>query len=372
MKAKRFFFMRKALARGAILNTPNAAMRKMHGFIHTIRLIPAIRMWDMYGRWPYGAHTLPAWQTLPWFLCGLRYVDASERQAEIAHAAIRREAASFISDHAEELKGENVTDGYVAVHLRMEPRDSSGMARSYANASNVVAFLEHTVFVIARRQRVRAVLVCAGRLADDTEQAMVEAGEKNGFRVLRKTMFNLTIPTEHVMSLESKGSKVRPTNSYGAVVDMLLLERAKAVVLTAYSSLTAAVYSRRCCKAFTRLGAANYSDETSVFSKFGGGPAEGEVYMYDVYDDGTLTRAVYYPCGYEIPEYVVGKAIPKAPPPLHLVFNPNLRLESPLFTDQWRIDRSGRKIMPPNISAYAPPPPPKKYVKTKKLVKKPA
>jgi hypothetical protein len=374
MKDKRFFFLRKAMARGNIVNNPTQSTRKLYAFMRTVRQIPVVRVWDMYGRWPYGSAYARPWQTFPWFMCGIHFAERVERQTAIAYRELAELSLKFhqrnlSAAEAAEVRypGTATVATYVAVHLRMEPQDMSTMGRSWSDEAQVAAFFNESVFPIARKHHTRTVLLCSGRLHPPVEHAIRSLASTLNFVIVRKTDFNVTVPAESSMTSESHGLVVRPTNSFGAIIDLLLMERAAAAVVTAFSSLTAAVYSRRCCTTFTEMGAANHSAADSAFEPFGGGAREGGVYLYDVYQDGTLTAPVEYPCGYQLEDYVVGRVIPQPPDRLR-VFSANFNRSKPIYTEHARNDVPRR--VPPNSTEFAPPPPPKKYVKVKRQIKK--
>ena len=131
-----------------------------------------------------------------------------------------------------------------------------------------------------------------------------------------------------------------PTDSTQAAVDLLLLQKAAASIVTAFSSLTVAVYSRRCCLEFTGQGHNSGEYHASALEgtetgdvTLGGIPG---VMMYDVYNDGSLTGLAEYPCGYKMGEefgYLTGAQLKSPPNDIAALFNPNLNEKSPLFTN---------------------------------------
>mmetsp|Transcript_30175 Transcript_30175/g.93115 ORF Transcript_30175/g.93115 Transcript_30175/m.93115 type:complete len:266 (-) Transcript_30175:155-952(-) len=227
------------------------------------------------------------------------------------------------------------------------------MGRSWSNATHVARFFEETVFPIAHQQKTRTLLLCSGKLDPEVDDYIAAITHVHGFQVLRKTdFFNDTFGrVEHgVVASEYVGRKLIPTSTHGASVDLLLLERAAAVVVTAFSSFSAAIYGRRCCEKFTDIGAASFNASNTPFSPFGGGPQSGNVFLYEVYQDGSITEAVEFPCGFQLGDYIVGRSIPRPPTELN-VFNPNFNRSSPLF-HRFPERNDGPTIFPPNVERY--------------------
>jgi hypothetical protein len=372
MKHKRFYFMRKAMNRGMFILNPTGALRKLYGFMRNVKRVPSVKVWDMYGRWPYGAAYLSDWETLPWFLCGLHFNDAVEQQTGVVYQLLAASALAFHKNAKTKFKyaGNTTHARYVAVHLRMEPQDMHSMGRSWSNATQVADFFVKHVLPLAESHKTRSVLLCSGRLHPDVEGTIHEVGAEQGFQILRKSAFNATFPEEKALSLDSHGIVIRPTNSFHALMDALLMERATAVVATAFSSLTASVYSRRCCGNFSRMGAARSPNATGgwPFSAFGGGPQAGSLYVYEVYMDGSLTGVREFPCGLQIDEYIVGRTIPKAPKELRIIAS-SFNKAHPLYSEPWRND-GGFQIPAPNSTEFVVSAPPRKFVRIRKSIRK--
>jgi hypothetical protein len=341
LKDQKFYKLRHSLSRIAIAANPDRARRKYKWFMSMTPSSRSVRLWDMYGRWPFSAPDAPAWQTFGWFMCGIHFSDPAETQAAATYAGIAGRlssaAAAAVPPNrtgrtAAPAKNNKDDDraNYVAVHLRMEPQDMVPMGRAKSSADQVSAFMHAHVFPLARRLGATGVLICSGPLPIAITGAIRHAAGEAKLVALWKDDFNATLPSEPAESFQWHGTPIVPTNSFGAIIDLLLMERAVAVVATAYSSFTATVYSRRCCVKLTELGAATHRADESAFEPFGGGPRNGNVYLYDVYQDGTLTAPVEYPCGYQLGDYLVGPTIP-APPPQLQVFNANFNGSSPLY-----------------------------------------
>jgi hypothetical protein len=368
MKDKRFDLVRKALSRARVAHEPNDAMRR-YGAI-TTRTEAHIRVWDMYGRWPYGADAMPAWMTFPWFLCSLRFSDRIEQLAERLYLKFAVAAAAYHStyrpnvtmdgsvsrselrQHDVQYTGNATHAKYIAVHLRMEPQDMHSMGRSWSNPDQVGDFMVGTVFPLALRFGTRTVVICSGKLHDKVERRIQVFADHHGFQILRKTDFG-EAPfgrDERITSGEHSGFKLVPTSTEGAATDLLLIERAVAVVVTSFSSFTSGVYGRRCCEAFTELGAANYSAAESPFASFGGGPQRGNIFLYEVYRDGSITEAAEYPCGHQLGDYIKGRTVPVAPAGKEL-FTMGFNRSNPLFAP-YPERNDGPIIFPPNVERY--------------------
>jgi hypothetical protein len=128
----------------------------------------------------------------------------------------------------------------------------------------------------------------------------------------------------HIAEGDAKAStykgfvRLYATSAVAAAVDLVVLGRAAEVVLTAFSSLTMAVYARRCCR-----GPAGAPSATVPPS------AAASVWLYDVDLNGTMSRATAgVPCGHSLPPYLEGLA----PLPAALdVFRPNFDPTTPLW-----------------------------------------
>ena len=312
------------------------------------RRAPVIGLWDMYAKWPYAADATR--YDFPAFLCGLAFAPRVERAAAAVVAGIAAKVADGAdtgglrrpppsSSSSSPRPSSSAAARYVAVHLRMEPQDMATMGRSVSDPPHVAAFFGASIFPLARRVSASAVYVASGALNATMWRAIVSAGarQRPPIAVLRKDDL---LPAATTTRLYDEGDAaarqqvyrgkyvVTPTTALAAAVDLLVLGQAAATAVTAFSSLSAAVYSLRCCDADGNPTPPGLRRAPPSPSQSSEGP-DG-VHLYDVYRDGSLTALHHFRCGQRLGEYVVSpsRGLDEAS---RLAFNANFNANSSLF-----------------------------------------
>ena len=192
------------------------------------------------------------------------------------------------------------------------------MGRGASDPMQIKRFFASVVVPPARSSRATAVLYHAGPLRAAVVQAIRGSCNAHGvacfskFDVVDPATVDALLPFERpAQSLLHADVLVRPTKAAHAATDVLLMDAAAAVLVTAYSSLTSLVVSRRCCRDHVDSG------------------GNSSVWMYDVLPNGSFTDTAAYICGTSLPPYLVGGGL--ATPPRSLdVFRPSFDPASPL------------------------------------------
>ena len=313
--------VRRRLDRRFAFAAPTNSLRDhlqvMSANVH--RKAPLIAVWDMYQKWPFGASTAFDFED---FLCGLKFCSRVEAAAS--------DVARLIGKP------------FMGVHLRMEPQDMSTMRRSVSDPRQVIHFFLDKIRPVAVKKKLSTVVVAAGRL-NETLWATLKStlrSQKPPLHLVRKEDF---LSQKVVASLHDEGAEegrqqlfegrfvVTPTTALAAAVDLLLLSRASVAVVTAYSSLTAAVYAMRCCRAD-----GIQTDESNDVKD-----NEAGVFMYDVYRDGSLSRIQSLQCGFMIGEYLVSpRRLQNTARNNVTFFYPHFNPTSPLFNDSDALRRN--------------------------------
>jgi hypothetical protein len=304
----RIALSKAAISRSLVSNHPMEAYKSYANIMAEDTERRVVILWDMYRRWPFASR--PKEASFGAFACGLRFVAPLESIAAAAAATLRARAAQ----------------GYLSVHLRMEPQDMATMGRALSSHAQTARFFADNIVPLARQHNVSAVVLHSGPLLSDLTASIRQTLARASIRLFTKIDLlrgagAVRWPAEpDSLPLLHEHTIVRPTSASRAAVDVLLMDAAKVSVLTAFSSITALVASRRCCSAFETDRAGD-----------GGSSPSGNVFIYDVALDGTLTKLQPYRCGVSIPPYLEALDL-ETPTGREDVFRPNFDPASPLLT----------------------------------------
>ena len=292
---------------------PHKAMHRLDAIIVMASTVPAYYVHEMYLRYPYEQENNNRTWVAP-ILCGLRFHVV----VELAHQKVMRDVKEKYPDVA--------VRGYAAVHLRLETSDNKAILRGRAlsTAKHLREFFLETVFPLARKQGVAAIFICSGPLSREHE-AVLESLSTPQLPIVDKTDYlnNTQVGSQlsdvNTVQFHDWSGAYSPTSTRGAAVDLMILEGAKFALVTTFSSFSLSVYSKRC------IGEAF------------GCRSVGNVFMYDIYLDGSFTKEILYPCGLEFGQYHrAPPALLHRPPKRLRVVTFRTNPDSPLFANKTR------------------------------------
>lgn len=325
-----------------------------------MRNLPAVIFHEMYQRYPYEQDG-DLGTNLGTMLCSSQFVPSITSSA---HLVIRKaRELAFKKTNGENRK-------YAALHFRQEVSDSIGMrsGRKEPNAKQIKDFVSKVLVPELMLRRIKVLVVCSGTLPSFAWNALVSAGKSHNVTVVSKMLLlpkNVTFNNFGTKAFSTEGSvRIEVTPTDGAAADLLVMERADIAFLTTTSSFSCAVYAKRCGGSVylassitwnltrSQLGLPNDAKSESIPGRYfdvrgSGCSLVGNVMLYDCYADGTFTKLVELPCGYQFGQYILAPpaVVPRVPAELNVV-SFRYRPQSPLFVEKWRnneMTRPGEK-----------------------------
>jgi hypothetical protein len=286
--------------------SPHVVMMYLDNAIRKTSNVPYIQTHEWYLRYPFEQEAnLDA--SAQAFLCGVTFSNRIRNHSRVIINALRLR------------RTETHGSTFLALHLRLEASDSMSMTKGRAKPSSqdLFDFLSRVeAFAVSRD--VRKVYICSGRLAANYESVVTSFMHRTSVLWMNKSMLlgeDAAYRDSDIHWQKVDGTFVTPTPTEGAAVDLSILEEAELAVVTTYSSFSAAVYAKRC----------------------GGNGCRrvGEIYLYDMYLDGSFTNLLEYPCGYQFGVYLrFPPALVPPPPPSLRVLAYGYDKSSPIFTNR--------------------------------------
>lgn len=306
---KKYRWKVKEVDRKQVALRPHKVMFRYDTIFKHTGEAPAFSVHELFLRYPYEQEPNPRLWVAN-MICGLKF-----------HSVVRLAHKKTIAGLKVKYKDVE-KKGYLALHLRLETTDFKEIlrGRSVSTTAQLREFLINTVIPLALEKKVAAIVVCSGPIGSNYEEVLDKLSSDR-MPIVDKTDFlkNAQVGAQLSDVKLVPSSVVSPTSTRGAAVDLMIMEDAKVVLATTWSSFSLSIYSKRCG------------------SQALGCRSVGNVFLYDVYLDGTFTKPVEYPCGLEFGIYHRGPpALLRRPPKRLHVVTFRTYLKSPLYVNHSR------------------------------------
>ena len=287
-------------------NSPHEVLHRLDAFLQHSETCPVVALTNMFLKYPFEQDGNLDVQPSR-ILCGVRFSQG-------LHAA----AAKVVSQLADLHGTANITSKkqigseegapFLGVHLRFEPLDSFALFRDNRNVTKrrFLSFFQHQVLLLAKKHGVSIVYVASNGLWRDWLTELKAAAADVGTVLVTKRdllMVDPCIELQLVLldvsllgvnhqsfvgaeGIPSADGSAGVSSVCHSILDLLILEKAAAVVTAAYSSFSASIYARRC-------GGVGCSNTRNT-------------YLYNLRAYGGVSKLVHQPCGHWLSNFIRG------------------------------------------------------------------